>query len=445
MLNLTAAQPLRRATAIARPLPRALVTPIEPAQPTIFQFMRQMTLSQWMLVLYPVILMVLARRRDETDVAVVDGSAVAQIALTALYGTWVLGRLVQSLKSIEKIVVGTGLRWLLMYSVLAVMSAAWSTMPALTAYRSVQIVVFLLLTADAMSSAKNAQDMLRLQLLYAAAEVICWQFAPVIQSLSLEAIHSSDVPGTIVAILFIGWMVRGKQWRTLYIGLALAAAAATSAGTFLALVGGLIVSLLFMRGRASGSGLILLFGMLVTFTCFHDQVNQLLFYGKTKSTIESGSGRIPIWTWILTERVPQAPIFGFGFGAGEVQARLYNVGGFRMMHMHNAAMSAIVNLGAAGEALFALFIMAMFSKALRQRDQKIRIVLLGALTALMLNTLTMESVTAPLSPPWIGHAMFYATIVLALWNEQSVTPSPTQPLRQLTPQRIRTTGIRGRI
>src|SRR5690348_14759892 len=98
MLNLTAAQPLRRAPLLQRPLPRALATPIEPAQPTILQFMRQMTLSQWMLVLYPVILMVLARRRDETDVAVVDGSAVAQIALTALYGTWVLGRLVQSLK-----------------------------------------------------------------------------------------------------------------------------------------------------------------------------------------------------------------------------------------------------------------------------------------------------------------------------------------------------------
>lgn len=432
-MNLTAAQPLRRMP-IQRPLPRAASAAPQVAEPTVWQFMRAMHVSQWLLITYPIILLALHRRRDESDVAVVDSSAVAQIAITALFGTWVLGRMVQSLKTIERTLVDTPLKWLLMYVVFAVLSAAWSSMQSLTAFRSMQAVVFLLLVVDAMYLAKTAQNMLRVQLLFALTQIFCWQFIPALRNFSLEGLHSSDAPGTVVAIAFVGWMIRGKQWRILYIALMCGVLAATSAGTFLACLGGLIVSLIFMRGRASGIGLMLLCAMLITFTCFSQEVNRVLFWGKTESTIKSGSGRIPIWQWILTERMPESPIVGFGFGAGEVQARLFNSGGFRMMHMHNGTMSAIVNLGAAGLALYLLFLMALYRKALDQPDQKIRIVLLGGLTAVLLNTMTMETVTAPLSPPFIAHGMFFATVAIGAWGTSELRRLPIR--RVMRPRRV---------
>jgi hypothetical protein len=433
MTQLTAAQSLRRMP-IPRPAPRAATAPVEVAEPTIAQFMKSMHVSQWLLVLYPIILLLLHRRRDEGDVAVVDSSALAQIAITALFGTWVLGRLVQSLKTIEKTLVGTPLRWLLLYVIFAVLSAAWSTMQSLTAFRSLQVLVFLLLVADAMYLAKTAQNMLRTQLLFAMSQIFCWQLVPALQNVSLEGLHSSDVPGTVVAIAFMGWMIRGKQWRMLYLAVIACALVATSAGTFIACLAGLIVSLIFMRGRASGIGLILLFGMFITFTCFSQEVNRVVFWGKNESTIKSGSGRIPIWQWILFERMPESPIVGFGFGAGEVQARLFNQGGFRMMHMHNATMSAIANLGAVGVALYALLLMALYRKAFNQPDHKIRVVLLGAMTAVVCNTMTMESVTAPLSPAFIAHSMFYATVAIGAWGQSELRRLPMR--RVMRPRRV---------
>ena len=111
-----------------------------------------------------------------------------------------------------------------------------------------------------------------------------------------------------------------------------------------------------------------------------------------------------------------------------MQARLYNVGGFRMMHMHNAAMSAIVNLGLAGTALYLLFCMAIYRRVSNLRTQRIRIVLLGAVTALLLNTLTMESITAPLSIPWIAHAMFFATVAFGLWEQSEMRRLPRRQI-----------------
>ena len=121
----------------------------------------------------------------------------------------------------------------------------------------------------------------------------------------------------------------------------------------------------------------------------------------------------------VEERVSQRPILGFGFGQGEVQARLYNIGGFRMMHMHNAFMSALVNLGAFGVALWALLWGALIRAAWNIRDHKSRLIVVGSATAVFLNAVSMESVTAPLSMPWIGHAIFFTLIVAADWQKRS--------------------------
>src|SRR5207237_10601084 len=109
-----------------------------------------------------------------------------------------------SLKSIERVLVSTPLRWLLLYGVFAVCSAAWSNQQTLTLFRGGQFLIYLILVADAVSSARSPQDMLRLQLLYALGVVLAWQLAIFVMDPSLEALHKSDVPGTIIGACIAG-------------------------------------------------------------------------------------------------------------------------------------------------------------------------------------------------------------------------------------------------
>jgi hypothetical protein len=221
---------------------------------------------------------------------------------------------------------------------------------------------------------------------------------------------------------FIGVLARGKQWRILHAAICVLWALSTSSGSMCAVIGGIAVALMLMRGRASGVGMFLIGTMVLAPLLFPERVTSVVFFGKNETNIRTATGRLPIWQWILQERVAARPVLGFGFGEGEVQARLYNIGGFRMMHMHNGFMSAVANLGVCGVALWALMWGAMTRAAWKVSQSKARIVIVGALVTLFLNTLSVESVTAPLSMPGIGHAMFFAMLAIAVWNER-VTPS----------------------
>jgi hypothetical protein len=384
----------------------------------ILAMLKRLTLSQWVVLLYPLFMFAVHRKRDEGDVAVVDSSAVIQIGLTVVCGMWMLNRLLHALRGFERVLVNTPLRWLLIYSVLAVMSCAWSDMPSLTAFRSVQLVVFLLLVVDAVASMRTVQEMIRLQLLYAAMVVLCWQLPGLQQGIRLMSLHTSDVPGTIVAVLFIGVLARGTQWRILHAALIVMAMLSTSTGCLLACTGGLIVVLLLMRGRAAGLGMLMMCGAVLVVVMMPQYVNSVYFFGKNEGQITSGTGRLPIWQWVLEERVSTRPVLGFGFGQGEVQARLYNIGGFRMMHMHNAFMSAVVNLGVVGALVWTLMWAAMTRAAWIIPVHRARLMMMGAATAVFLNTVSMESVTAPLSIPWIAHAMFFTMLAIAPWRGQ---------------------------
>ena len=77
--------------------------------------------------------------------------------------------------------------------------------------------------------------------------------------------------------------------------------------------------------------------------------------------------------------------------------------GLRMMHMHNAAMSAVVNLGAAGLILFLLFLARIVIALWKIRTAAIFPYAFAAFAAVLLNSPSISSVTAPVSLGWVGH------------------------------------------
>ena len=135
--------------------------------------------------------------------------------------------------------------------------------------------------------------------------------------------------------------------------------------------------------------------------------------GKDEQLIESGSGRFPVWQWVVEEQAPQSPVVGFGFGYGDAVARLFNRQGLRMMHMHNAILSALLNLGACGLAILGLLWGAVYRQVLRIKEPLVRTVLLGAVTATIANSMAMESVSSLLSTGWIGHLLLFGSVAVA--------------------------------
>jgi hypothetical protein len=74
-------------------------------EPTLAEFLRKLNITHWLILLYPLVLLAVHRRRDEADLAVVDGSATAQIAYMGVCGVWMVWRLFQSMRQVEPILI----------------------------------------------------------------------------------------------------------------------------------------------------------------------------------------------------------------------------------------------------------------------------------------------------------------------------------------------------
>jgi O-antigen ligase len=168
-----------------------------------------------------------------------------------------------------------------------------------------------------------------------------------------------------------------------------------------------------------------------------------VFYGKTDSMIMNGTGRLPVWDWLIRNQVSQRPLLGFGFGYGEVQARLFNegIGALKMTHLHNAFMSALVNLGCVGTVLLFLFWGGILRATWKLRGFPLRPVMIAAVVATMLDSLTMESITAPLSYGGIGHLLVYVTAIRGLSMAQA---NSVRPMGFTVPQSMKGPRVVGR-
>lgn len=386
--------------------------PVEDASRQPFsRFLRGLTVSQWLVLIYPVFLFAIARKRENEDFAGIDASAMIQIALTGICAAWVASRYRAVPRAIQDVLFKTPMVWMFCYCVLAAVSAAWSDKPAFTLYRGGQILVYLVLVADALSSFADDQQLLKFQLCFAMATALCWQWVGLLSGISLELIHTSVVPGTIVGITVGGLLVRGKHWRFLYWGVVVTLIAGTSSGSYVALLLAISFAVTVLRANHAALGLMVL--ALIAFLVLQHPADalRLVFYGKAENQILNGTGRVPTWDWLMSERFPQHPLLGFGFGIGEVQARIAGgiSGGLNMVHMHSAAMSALLNLGAVGGCLLLLFWGGVLRATWKIRSYPARPIMLAAVVATILNSLVMESITAPLGYAWLAHMLIYST------------------------------------
>jgi O-antigen ligase len=379
----------------------------------ILKFLFNLRFSHWMLLIYPVFLFAIQRKHDFEAVYDIDQSAYLQIGFTCIIGIYMIIRIFTNKYILKQFLFSHPLIWLFLYFVLAIFSAIWAEKPSYTLYRSIEALVFLLLIIDALVFL-DLNNMLKFQALFGLVLIISWQFSSLLYEFSFESLHNPLISGTVIYLAFLGLLLPGIRWKIIYTIIVLSILLATSSASYLALLVGIGGVIIFSGGgkRFLGLGLII-FTCLLIWTYSFDYID-VLFWGKSESNIMTASGRIPVWQWVYDEYVVLRPYFGYGFGEGEILARLNNLVGLRMQHMHNVVMGALTNLGFVGLTLFLIFLFDNTILMIKEKNFPHRSIFIGGALALTMNALSISSLTSPISFGFIGQAFFIVMIACVL-------------------------------
>jgi len=386
-------------------------------------FLRSLKLAHWIILFYPLFLFSISRQRELEELYTIDTSAMVQIIANGLFGIYAIILLLRFLPTFKKYLFKKPLIWFLLYISLALFSVVWSDRPAYTLYRAAEVFIFLLLITYAMISLNTIENMIKFQLFFGFILVVSWHFLNFRYGLSLATMHDSLTSGAVIGIALLGWIAKGNIWRLFYITILLSIILATSSATYLSLIFGMGIVLIFRKGKIRLFG-VLFIVLIFSFVMLYGlNYLDLIFWGKSEANIQTASGRIPVWQWVLEEIVPKKPILGYSFGQGEAISRMFGLSsiGFRVIHMHNVAISALVNLGIIGFLFFILFIFDILKSILNIKQFQWRVYYLAATFAIILNALSISSIAAPMSFGWIGHVLFFTMVSVVFINKAQMT------------------------
>ena len=344
---------------------RRTVTSASPPESSSLAWLMETGFPGFLLLCYPIAMQALARRREATEAFVVDQSAMMQIAFTGLCAAALMFKSSQTLRLLRQTFRGP-LAWIAVYLLLGMVSTLWSEEPKVTLFRSGQALVFFLLCIGAVSSVRNLQNQLKFLAALSLISALSVQVIVIRHDPSLEALHSSIGPGTLIGASFLCWVIEGRVWKTIYYCLIALLILGTSLASFIAAGTAVCAGLLiFGSRRFKDLGLALMVVLALIAYLGWVRVEEFALAGKSMELAKTGTGRFPVWEWSLNTLKDTNHLWlGFGFGVGDATARLHNTEGLRAMHMHNAFLSALMNCGFVGLGFFCLFWQALFSEAI---------------------------------------------------------------------------------
>ncbi len=309
------------------------------------------------LLLRPVLMMIISRGRDPNQYDVVDTSAMIQIGYTGiafLVGFYFLMRS----KFLRILLFSTPVRYLFFYSLIGILSTAWSINPRISLYRGFETMTFqLLITAVFSRLAKklDIQKMISWVMYYAVFAMLLSIYTGLQWSgLSMHTLFReqfNSTPFFFLALFFpVVWYVRYfilagsvlSQSNTAYAGI--------SAGL-----------LSFREGKPWMKFLLLFLFVAFTIAFFvfgaENILQNTIFYGRKGVGLEFTSGR----NQIIEKSIPYiigSPVVGYGFVAPEIQLVTQHEMG--IIGVHNAVLSSLLGMGLPGLILLIMFFYGMF-------------------------------------------------------------------------------------
>lgn len=316
---------------------------------------------------FPVFRVIISRRRAFDEFDTLDRSALLQIAFVCICAVHVMSVYFSPRRKLFNLVLSPPLNYILAYIVICALSSLWSIYPLYTAYRAFECLVFLLLISIAIANLwQSPEDIVEW--------IVCWTFLDLCcyiimrrATIMSAGIHLYTLGGigmlTVGPVLFLALFIsKRKLLKVLFL---LACAISTSTKIYIGFIIGLFCACVSGRKKERylipyilgiGVSLILLAGT--------TGVIHVFFVGKSDETIETGTGRIPLWYGII-EMGMESPLLGKGFSIGELAVVAEGVSNIRMAH--NSFLAAFIGTGLLGFVPILLFFCSLAKLSLRQQ------------------------------------------------------------------------------
>jgi O-antigen ligase len=142
-----------------------------------------------------------------------------------------------------------------------------------------------------------------------------------------------------------------------------------------------------------------------------------MFLGiKAVGDLTSGTGRFEVWRYVLSTSFWQEPLLGYGFAIGDAIPRSTGIN-TQLGQLHNAHLSALLNLGLVGALLWLAFLATALLAILRVADNRRRAALAGAAAAYAVHQMAGgATLSSMMHPMWISQAFFFFLATLEAYD-----------------------------
>lgn len=371
----------------------------------------------FVLLMYPVIMALISRRRSVEDTAAVDGSAMIQIAMAGAafaVGFFLLHRNYFS----RYIVFQSPLKWLLIYSLWAGLSSMWSVDPGLTLYRAFEHLSSLLLLSAVIGtlySRLSVEGMIQWVMYYSVFTILVNNIRRAqllgINIFSIDNILLEQMASTpyffLALLLPVGLLVKIFILPISLFSFSNTAYAGMMAGSLALRQGSKWLRRIFA---------IFLVGTAITWFLVGTEtiLQNTVFYGKEGVGMEYTTGRDKIIE-LSIDAVLEKPLTGYGFVAGETY--IINLVHKGAIGAHNGLLSALIGTGVLG-AFFLIFLFFSIYRIAKSKSLPpvYRSAFLASIILIFVHTMGNPGLGARVYGAWMPAVLIFTLISIVEYH-----------------------------
>jgi len=354
----------------------------------------------WLLLARPVIYMIFSRKRDLDAYSAVDFSAMIFILYSFVAFIMACRAIFKSESGFGKTIVkNSAIIWFIAYSLLGIVSMAWSVNVSLTGFRAFECIALALLIVAVIQDLFDRGDLkfvMMWSLLYCTCDMLCSLVRTAQWTFSVgQLLQSSQMMST--CFFFIALYLKPRRWYNWLTIIMSVFSMSTVAYIGLALG---FISSFWNRGRAKYYALIGAYLIMLVIIAVgpYKILKDTVFFDKPEVSMEYTTGRDKLMD-VTIKSVEEHP-WGLGFFSAEPYI-LYSKS-LGAISAHNSFFSAGMGMGYAGIAVLAIFFLALFRCVFsRYIPKDYRAMLIGCLIVAFLHCMGNPSVGTRVFGAWM--------------------------------------------
>lgn len=369
-----------------------------------------------LLLLYPVMIALLTRKRALDKASVIDASASLQIIFMFICFFIITRRYKKNKLFFKKILFNSPSFFLILYTVLGFLSTLWSSGPTLTLFRSFECLTFILLITDVIIVLirRYSPDVIVKWIIFYGLWNLAAGILLRVKLIGLDFFLDPFVANRLFfPLFFFIFLILGTKKIPKIIMLVFGILGLSNK-VFFGIAAGLSS---FVFGKTKYKLLFIFITTVIIVAVSYIGLDNLLlntlYYGRESVGLDDSSGRDAIWAYLL-EKGMEKPFFGYGFAAGEANLLAINVD-FQAINAHNTFISAFVNNGIIGLLILILYFLSAlkmgFSKYFPK--DKWRTAVIASLIMVVVVNSAAPGVGGRLYGAWIP-SVFIVTFFIAM-------------------------------